>query len=637
MIDLTQENFKYEEMKREERNNQYLKEIRELKEKKVELCEENRELKKTIDECKKKIRENFEKISNDDLYVCSMFKSDLIRSEKVLVMEAVKNGYALKLDKFTDEDDSILKIMDDKFRNDKDIMLEALKWEEKHLEAFDFSKKSLPELDPKLPLFAMDRDEYDDVYYYYANGVVPYCLGDELLKDEEFMFKVLQLYPREIDKIKNTPLINNKKFMLDLWKTGEFECSLYSDRFKLGKNLKNDKDMALKMIKDTIKRHPEEDFMDFIKSDFVKYKMFNNEILDDLENLKKIAIYELINELREENNKMKEEKKDMSVQKNENINDITKNIAEKIKLTKTVVTHFGDDLDNKSAIYAVEKWAKENGILDENEIINIERVPAGQVKEGFLNVDTGGHKGNREENGTIVIDGDPANGVKSASEALSNLNIYVPKQIVELADTVSNKTSALDSRSGLALVRYLTGEQAFSLAEDGLLDKSLTDEELEKYSLMKAHQEQQKIIDNAVEKIEKYTVEMPNGEKVVLAPEQILAGSMIAYEKGINYYASASEHFDHDKNQDGVTFAITSKPGVKLPEKVINYGKELAEKYRIDENTSGVFVNPNGQMIVAGGFKNPTFKIENETVKSILNKIENKFTDINLEKSQEQK
>ena len=71
--------------------------------------------------------------------------------------------------------------------------------------------------------------------------------------------------------------------------------------------------------------------------------------------------------------------------------DEVENIKEKLEETKTVVTHFGDDLDNKSAIYAIEKWAKEHGILKEDESLQVDRVPAGKIKEGMLNVDTGGH------------------------------------------------------------------------------------------------------------------------------------------------------------------------------------------------------------------------------------------------------
>ena len=86
-----------------------------------------------------------------------------------------------------------------------------------------------------------------------------------------------------------------------------------------------------------------------------------------------------------------------------------------------------------------------------------------------------------EAKNTIVIDGDPKNGVKSACQSLSKIGIYVPEQICELADTRPARVSALDSRSGLALVRYLSGEQAFELAENELLDKTLTDEQLEKF------------------------------------------------------------------------------------------------------------------------------------------------------------
>ncbi len=163
-------------------------------------------------------------------------------------------------------------------------------------------------------------------------------------------------------------------------------------------------------------------------------------------------------------------------------------IIKKLIENPTVVTHFGDDLDNKAAIEALTGlFTPELKELISFKGLNVERVPAGQIKQGMLNIDTGGHKGSRfEEDGTIVIDGDPENGIKSACEALDYLGIYVPKQIIELADTVPNKVSPLDSRSGLALVRYLRGEDVFRLAEANLLDKSLTDEQLEEFDLMRS-------------------------------------------------------------------------------------------------------------------------------------------------------
>lgn len=298
-------------------------------------------------------------------------------------------------------------------------------------------------------------------------------------------------------------------------------------------------------------------------------------------------------------------------------------LLEKIKEDKTVVTHFGDDLDNKSSIYALERFLKRLGVLQSNEHLNVERVPAGQVKEGRINIDTGGHTGNKidEEKNTIVIDGDPKNGVKSACQSLSKIGVYVPEQICELADTRPARVSALDSRSGLALVRYLSGEQAFELAEDKLLDKTLTDEQLEKYGLIQAHEKQQQVIDVAVDKINKYTAALPNGERIVLSPEQIVGGSSIAYEMGIPYYASTNQHLDKEGNPDGVTFAISCKPGMKLPPQILEYGKQMVEQYRIDEKTSGVFVNPNGELIVAGGPKNPNFKIEGRTPEMMLEEL----------------
>ncbi len=316
---------------------------------------------------------------------------------------------------------------------------------------------------------------------------------------------------------------------------------------------------------------------------------------------------------------------------------ILRDIENIIKKTGAIVTHYGDDLDNKSAIEAVRRWAEDNDYIKIGHPLEVIRVPAGQIKNGMLNVDTGGHNGSFTKStypnydwigyaDTVIIDGDTEHGVKSACEALSRLGIYVPQQIVELADIKVNKVSSLDSRSGLALVRYLNGDQIFKLAEAGLVDKSLTDEQLEEYGLTDAHKKQQEIIDNAVANIERYTCELPNGEKMVLSPVQILAGSSIAYEKGINYYVSTSQHYDKDGIPDGVTFAITCKPGMKLPEEVLQFGRELAEKYRTAPNVSDVFVHPNNQMIVAGGFKNPDFKIAGESTYGILNKILERFS-----------
>lgn len=438
-------------------------------------------------------------------------------------------------------------------------------------------------------------------------------INEELKENKDFVRKALEIIPRE-----------------DKGPTGYIYNSVYGLLDKYGGDLRKDKKLILQLLKKGISNtvncmdkellNDSEIMLEAIKTGEIEVGKIGEQLKSNPEFMKQV---EEIQKQRELERKQKEEQ----------LQRIQKKLAE----TKTVVTHFGDDLDNKSSIYALERWAKGKGILKKDENLQVERVPAGRIKEGMLNVDTGGHTGNREDsNGTIVIDGNPANGIKSAAQSLDNLGIYVPRQIVELADTMPNKVSPLDSRSGLALVKYLSGEQTFELAEQRLLDKTLKNENLKDFKLIKVFKKQKEIIDKAVEKIEKYTKELPNGEKIVLSPEQIKAGSMIAYEKGIPYYASASDHFDKDKNPDGVTFAITSKPGTKLPEEILKYGKELVEQYRIDENTSGVFVNPNGQMIVAGGFKNPEFKIPNETKEGILGKIEAKFMGQDIEKEQEE-
>lgn len=117
-----------------------------------------------------------------------------------------------------------------------------------------------------------------------------------------------------------------------------------------------------------------------------------------------------------------------------------------------------------------------------------------------------------------------------------------------------------------------------------------------------------------------YTKELATGEKVVIAPEQILAGSPIAYELGANYYASVQPH----KSGKGSTFAVNSKPGVKLPETIQKFGKELVEQYKNEDGTSGVFLNPNGQMLVAGGLKNPDFAVEIEP-EELIEKLNEQF------------
>jgi len=176
----------------------------------------------------------------------------------------------------------------------------------------------------------------------------------------------------------------------------------------------------------------------------------------------------------------------------------------------------------------------------------------------------------------------------------------------------------------MSLQKFASNENLLKLAENGLLTRELTDEELEEYGLAEAYKSQQKTVDDAVEKVKKYTISLSNGKKIVIAPQFIKAGSLVAYESGIEYYASVDSHKDSQGVIDGSTFAINSKPGVKLPEEIKEYGEKLVEKYKNEDGTSGVFVHPNGQMVVAGGPKNPNFKIENSQ-EEIIDQIQGLF------------
>ena len=313
-------------------------------------------------------------------------------------------------------------------------------------------------------------------------------------------------------------------------------------------------------------------------------------------------------------------------------------VAIKLKENPTIATHFGDDLDNKSSIYALESWSKMIGILKEDEKITVDRVPAGKVKEGLLNVDTGGHKGSIYDGETIVVDGKPPITKSAIEEIQKELKVEeyvkIPEQIVECADALPTKTSIFDTKSGMSLQKFATPENVFKMAQKGLLTRELTKEEMEEFNLTDSYQIQQKTVDEAVEKVDKYTVTLENGQKVVIAPEFIKAGSQVAYEKGCNYYVSTSKHLDSERKEDGCTFSISAKPGVALPENIKSFGSELVEKYKDETGASGVFLHPNGSLLVAGGPKNPDFKVEmsQEDINERVNTLFKEYAREDLEK-----
>lgn len=348
-----------------------------------------------------------------------------------------------------------------------------------------------------------------------------------------------------------------------------------------------------------------------IEKEFDNNNFKGEYFLDEEENLTKIG--ELLGDKKWINNKISEMK-----------------ISLKLKDNPCIATHFGDDLDNKSCVYILNNFAKSNGIIEESESLELKRVPAGQVIDGIVNVDTGGHKGSKFED-TIVVDGDPKNNITSAVQELKDIiNAEVPEQILECADTMPTNIDIFDTRSGLSLQKFASTEKVFEMAKRGMLTRELTDEELEEFGLVENQKAQQKIVDEGKEKVEKYTIDLGDGKKAVICPEFIKAGSQIAYKLGAQYYASVSKHYDQEKNEDGSTFSITAKPGSNLPESVKKFGNELVEEYKNEDGTSGVFLHPNGSLLVAGGPKNPDFKVNMS-----LEEMQEKITELFMQREYE--
>ena len=360
-----------------------------------------------------------------------------------------------------------------------------------------------------------------------------------------------------------------------------------------------------------------DNYNDHISEVLEQEDILEADVIDILKN-KLAAANEVAYSALDSNDSMRADSERKQLEKN--INEFRVAIA--LRKNPTIATHFGDDLDNRSSIHALEKWSRENGIIEENEKLNVERVPAGKVKEGIVNVDTGGHKGSNYEEETIVIDGNPEKGIKSAIQEISENfeDVQIPKQIIECADALPTKISIFDTRSGMSLQKFADIETVFKMAEEGLLTQELTDEQLEKYGLVEAQKEQQKMVDDAKAEVEKYTQKLANGEKIVIAPKFIKAGSLVAYESGVNYYASVDKH----KSGEGVTMAINAKEGHMLPENIKEYGHEIVEQLKNEDGSSGAFLHPNGSMFVVGGPKNPDVKLD-KTQEEVIDEISQLF------------
>ena len=403
---------------------------------------------------------------------------ELSKNKKMILDYLDYSGYSLY-----DDREGILYGVDKSLLNDTEFMAQVL--ERVGYDAIE-EGEFLPEELKNNPEFVLrvlksNMDFHDDISYFLDSdeesisgnreivlesakrfGYIEFA-SDELKNDEEIALAALSVSTDALEDI-SEELKENKDFVRKALEiiprenqgpVGSIYNSVYGLLDDYGGDLRKDKELILQLLKkgipDTVYCMDEEllndseIMLEAIKTGEIGVGWIGEQLKSNPEFMKQV---EEIQKQRELERKQKEEQ----------LQRIQKKLAE----TKTVVTHFGDDLDNKSSIYALERWAKGKGILKKDENLQVERVPAGRIKEGMLNVDTGGHTGNREDsNGTIVIDGNPANGVKSAAQSLDNLGIYVPRQIVELADTIPNKVSPLDSRSGFALVKHATVEHKF--------------------------------------------------------------------------------------------------------------------------------------------------------------------------------
>lgn len=258
-----------------------------------------------------------------------------------------------------------------------------------------------------------------------------------------------------------------------------------------------------------------------------------------------------------------------------------------------VVTHFGDDLDNRLSIEALRRHF---GLKE----IRVDRTPAGKPVPGRINIDVGDetciYPVTTRDDGTVIIDHHYNNAFNTLNILDMILDIDVPYQALDIADTsIETGVDPLNWRSCLSLARYMSNDQLWDMASRSLLTEALTDDQIHRLGLDEAAKEQCQIVGNAVEKV---TAEAIPGTKAVVVKEFVQGGSQVAYSMGYEIYASVSPH------QNGVTFAVTAKPGTELPDTLLEWGNDLRQKYG-----NGVFIKPDGTMIVAGGHKNPDFAV----------------------------
>lgn len=260
-------------------------------------------------------------------------------------------------------------------------------------------------------------------------------------------------------------------------------------------------------------------------------------------------------------------------------------VLEKIKKDQAVASHFGPDLDQRATVETLRRALQ----LDE---LTVEFVPAGKAHDRYVTVDSGKADGIEQRGESFVVDTHGGERFRNCLEVLKEYGIEetgvkIPDQLLALADKIAENIPFSDFQTGLSLQRYAKGEQVWRMAEDGVLDHRLTEEQLAQYGLTQARDKQKSVVEKAFSEVEKNRT----GHFVVV-DHFVPGGSLAAYESGALFYASSSPH----ASGEGITFGVTAKPGEKIPASLVDALKEMAPD---------VFVAPSGEMLVLGGPKNP--------------------------------
>ena len=287
-------------------------------------------------------------------------------------------------------------------------------------------------------------------------------------------------------------------------------------------------------------------------------------------------------------------------------------IIEQLRRNPKIAIQDGNNLDINASIYAVQRFCIENGIIQNEDELEVKRIGAGNFEPDTLNIDTGSLNGIKL-NG-LKINADENLGEKSACAVLARLGFYVPREIIKNADIIYGN-EILNSRCGLILARQLKGKKLFDFAEsirketgEPLITANLTDEEIERFDLTDFYKKREKDIEDAKAVINSNVYDLSNGKKIAIIPQFVNYGSFIAYSQGVDYYCSIAG----GKDKQGITFAITANPKTedgKLPKELIEFGYTLRRQYNIGKFDSGVFVSQDYDKIIAGGPKNKDFSI----------------------------